>query len=244
MSITIAAFQMPFATANRAKNLELVLERLQWAEIRQVELVVFPECFLTGYFTNLIDAKAAALNIESSEFQMVLQQLEPFKSTIVLGLIETDGINFYNTAVVILNGTLLGKYRKTHPNEKCFVAGNEYPVFAVANFQFGINICADANFPEAAYRVAEAGANIIVYPLYNALPEDIAIRWREKSPENLRLRAIETGCYIISADVIGHDHSSLSYGCTQVFSPSGELMSAVSEFEIGVAMTIISREKL
>ncbi len=244
MSLTIAAFQMPFATSRRKQNLELILTRLQLSEIQKVDLVVFPECFLTGYFTNVAEASVVALDLESAKFQDILYQLKPFKSTIVLGLIESVGANLFNTAVVISNGKLLGKYRKTHPNEKCFLAGDKYPVFTVSNTNFGINICSDANFPEAAARVAVAGAKIIVMPLNNALPKEIAANWREKSPENLRLRAIETGCYIVSADVTGNHHSSLSYGCTQIYSPTGELMNAVSEFEIGVASASIFKENL
>ncbi len=239
MSVSIAAFQMPFPSADILLNLELIQQKLIWAQTQKVQLAVFPECYLTGYFTNTTDAQKAALDFQTNEFQNILEQFQPYQLTVVLGLIERQGTALFNTAAVISSGRLLGAYRKTHPNEKCFTAGQEYPVFDVQDTKFGINICFDANFPEAAARVAQAGAKIIVYPLNNALPEDIAARWREKSPENLRLRARETGCHIVSADVAGHCDSHLSYGCTQIVNPAGETLHSVPELEIGVAMTSI-----
>jgi 5-aminopentanamidase len=234
MTLSVAAFQMPLPSDERLLNLEMIQQKLRWAETQEIQLAVFPECFLTGYFTNASDATRVSLELQSDEFQDVLEQFERYNCTVLLGLIERQGNNLFNTAAVISSGNLIGVYRKTHPNEKCFAAGREYPVFDVQNTKLGINICFDANFPEAAARVAQAGAKMIVYPLNNFLPEETAMRWREKSTENLRLRARETGCYVVSADVAGRNGSSLSYGCTQMIDPAGELLSSVPELETGV----------
>ena len=238
-SFTVAAFQTGFPTSDLDANLESVRERLEWANARDVTLVCFPECSLTGYFTRLEEASQVAITLESAVFTNALKRLETFDSTIVLGLIERDLEALYNTAVVISRGRLLGKYRKTHPNEKCFLPGNDYPIFDADGVQFGVNICFDANFPEAAARVARAGARVIVYPLNNALPENVATRWRTKSPENLISRAKETGCYIVSADVTGRNGLNLSYGCTRIISPDGRTLSAAPEFEPGAAIATI-----
>jgi 5-aminopentanamidase len=239
MTLSVGAFQMPFPSDKSSVNFEMVQQKLHWAETQEIQLAVFPECYLTGYFTNITDATRVSLELHSEEFQDVLKQLKRYNCTVILGLIERQGNNLFNTAAVISSGNLIGVYRKTHPNEKCFAAGVEYPVFDVQNTKIGINICFDANFPEAAARVAQAGAKIIVYPLNNLLLEDTATRWREKSPENLRLRARETGCYVVSADVAGRDGSSLSYGCTQIINPAGELLSSVPELETGVVTALI-----
>ena len=98
---------------------------------------------------------------------------------------------------------------------------------------FGVNICSDANFPEAARALAQAGAQLIFVSLNNLLPQDVAARWREKSPENLRLRALETGCVVASADVAGVKGDWLSYGCSQIVNARGEVLGAVPELSDG-----------
>ena len=68
--------------------------------------------------------------------------------TLVFGLIESDGGSLFNTAVVVREGQLLGRYRKSHllAGEQVFKAGSEYPVFRVDGLTFGINICHDTNY--------------------------------------------------------------------------------------------------
>lgn len=134
--------------------------------------------------------------------------------------------------MVISQGKVLGCYRKTHPNEKYLSAGDDYPVFS-NDTSFGINICNDANYPDAAYRLARQGAKLLFYPLNNLLRKDVADKWRAKSRENLQLRAQETGCWVISSDVAGVDGEKMSYGCTQTVSPSGKVIAFVPELEQG-----------
>lgn len=129
-------------------------------------------------------------------------------------------------------------YRKTrlHRKETAFDAGTELPLFEVDGWPFGINICYEANFPEVASSLARQGARLICYPLNNMLPPDVADRWRPRSIENLRQRAIETGCWIISADVVGNDGGMICHGCTRIVSPAGEDVRWVAEGNEGVAV--------
>ncbi|EIM26238.1 hypothetical protein MicloDRAFT_00027870 [Microvirga lotononidis] len=55
---------------------------------------------------------------------------------------------------------MLGTYAKTHPNEPRFDAGSDYPVFAIHDWMFGINICNDANFPEASLNVSRMSSEL------------------------------------------------------------------------------------
>lgn len=80
---------------------------------------------------------------------------------------------YYNTAVVIdADGSILGKYRKTHiPHvqnfwEKFyFKPGNlGYPIFETRYAKIGIYICYDRHFPEPARALGLAGADITFNP--------------------------------------------------------------------------------
>ena len=68
-----------------------------------------------------------------------LKLLEP---VIVVGLIEKEGGNFYNTALAIERGTVVARYRKTYllrGEQAVFQPGEAFPVFDVP--KVGINIC-------------------------------------------------------------------------------------------------------
>jgi Carbon-nitrogen hydrolase len=75
-------------------------------------------------------------------------------------VIERSGGRLYNSAVVLEHGRVTGVYRKTHltPGETLLGTGDEYPVFEVKGLRYGINICYDTQFADAAARVAGQGA--------------------------------------------------------------------------------------
>jgi 5-aminopentanamidase len=72
-----------------------------------------------------------------------------------------------------------------------------------------------------------------LYPLNNILPVTIADQWREKSPANLKARALETGCWVVSSDVTGAYGDRMSHGCTQIVAPDGRVVASVPEGETG-----------
>ena len=48
----------------------------------------------------------------------------------------------------------------------------------------------------------------------------------------LRARAIETGCFIIAPAQVGkHENGRISYGCTMIVSPWGEIISEITDEE-------------
>ena len=75
---------------------------------------------------------------------------------IVIGMIEVEAGRLFNTAIAVDRGVVIGRYRKAHllGGEQIFDAGSDSHVFDVASLRFGINICHDTNFPEAARKVA------------------------------------------------------------------------------------------
>ena len=69
--------------------------------------------------------------------------------------------------------------------------------------------------------------------LNNLLPQDVAARWWGKSPENLRLRALETGFTEVLVDVIGKRGNWMSCGCNQIVNARGEVLGAVPKLQEG-----------
>jgi 5-aminopentanamidase len=227
--LRVAAFQRRPCFDDIARTVEQLLFDLKWCDDHKVQLALFPECYLQGYASDKQTIARRALSLDSESFKELLTSLTSFSSTIVLGVIEQRDMDFYNSGVVIKKGVLIGVYSKVHTNEQGFKAGTEYPVFQVSGWNFGINICNDANFPDAALRISQQRARLLCFPLNNMLLPDAASKWRTRSIANLQQRAVETGCWVLSSDVVGEHGEKVSYGCTCIVQPDGQVVKRVAE---------------
>jgi predicted amidohydrolase len=203
---------------------------------------VFPECFLQGYFTDTQAAREHALALGSTGFDAVCGHLADLTPMLVIGMLERDDDRVFNSAVVVDRGELIGVYRKTHLlgcESEAFAVGSSYPVFDVDGLRFGINICYDTQFPEAAAAVADQGAELIVCPANNMLRRENAERWKHRH-NGIRLERVkETGTWLISADVTGETEARIGYGPTAVLHPSGRVLAQVPLLETGMVVADI-----
>lgn len=197
------------------------------AENEGVALLCFPEGFLQGYLTDEASARRNALDLASPAFADILNQFPKTGPMIVMGLIEVENGRLFNTAIVVNRGALIGRYRKTHllGGEHIFDAGQACPVFEAAGLRFGINICYDTNFPEAARKVADLGASLIVCPANNMLRRTTAETFKDVHNAVRGERCRETGLWLISADVTGERDGRISWGPTAVLNPAGEVVA-------------------
>lgn len=223
--VRIAAAQTPDYRDERTRALAHALDLVAQADTLGARLICFPECFLQGYLTEASSAHRVAIALSSPQFANVLRQFPCSGPAIVLGMIERDGDNLFNTAVVIADGRVLGRYRKTHllAGESVFSPGNEYPIFEVAGLRFGINICSDTNFADSARRVAEGGATLVLCPANNMMPTPTAERFKAVHNAVRGERCRETGLWLMSSDVTGQRDGRAAWGPTAVLDPDGNV---------------------
>lgn len=249
-SIRIAAAQTPEFRGNVDAALDHAIEVAARAEADDVALLVFPEGFLQGYLTDETSAHRVAFDLASVEFAAVLNRLPKSGPVLVMGLIEIDDGRLFNTAIVIEHGILLGRYRKTHllRGEHAFEAGKESPLFTVGDLTFGINICYDTNFPEAAGKIAAIGASLIVCLSNNMMPRNKAEVFRERHNAVRAERCRETGLWLISSDVTGERDGRIAWGPTAVLNPEGQVVAQLPLEEPGLLVfefpSIPSAERL
>jgi predicted amidohydrolase len=236
MSTKVAACQVPDIRENIDDSLEWIERFTTQAEDKGVSLVCFPECFLQGYLTDEQSAKKYAVDLASETFKTILQRLRKYKPIIVFGLIEQENGNLFNTAAVIKDGKLLGKYRKTHllDGERIFKAGSEYPVFQINGLKFGINICYDTQFSEAIRNVANQGATLILCPANNMMRYETAKKFRHLHHKTRIERVNETKVWLVSSDVTGERNGRIAYGPTSAINPEGQVVEQVPMMETGM----------
>ena len=237
--LRIAAFQRRPRFGDIAGTVDRLAADLAWCDSEGVSLALFPECYLQGYVLDRPALSRVAMTLQRDDvLNGLLARLKPVRATFILGLIERHGEFLFNTAAVIRGGAVLGAYRKInlHAKEKAFDAGRDCPMFETGDWRFGVNICYDGMFPEAAAMLRCQGARLICYPVNNMMPPDAAARWRLKTVDVLRCRAAETGCWVASSDVVGEHDTMLCHGFTCIVNPAGNLVARVTEGSEGVAV--------
>lgn len=231
----LAVFQRHAIAGEPARAAAIIADELRRAAAERVDLALFPESFLTGHSYDPATIAAVAVARDGPELRALCDLLATDHPAAIVGAFERCGTDLFNSAFLLEGRAVVGCYAKTHPNEPGVTAGEVAPVFARAGLSYGINICADANHPATAQRLADAGARLICYPLNNMLPVATADRWRERSVANLQARARQTGCWVASADVTGAGEGVVSHGCTMIVAPDGAIVARVDEGRAGVA---------
>ena len=129
--LRVGACQTPEILGDVEAALGCIEHFAQQSESAQVDLLLFPECFLQGYLVEEGHLRRHALDLESAAFASILQRLAPVRPTLVFGMIELRRSRYFNSAVVIRSGQVGGVYRKTHlsAGESLFEPGGAFPVF-------------------------------------------------------------------------------------------------------------------
>jgi predicted amidohydrolase len=240
--VRIGACQTPEILGDIEAALACIEEFARLSTAEDLDVLLFPECFLQGYLVESGHVHRYALDLAATEFQQVLSRLSPIRQALVFGVIEQHGAAYFNTAVVVRLGRLEGLYRKTHlvPGEHLFQAGDSYPTFDLNGVTCGINICYDTRFPEAAKAVAAQGGRVLLVPSQNMMRLQVARAWKYRHNEIRAERVRETGMWLVSADVTGvRDESRIAYGPTSVMNPRAEIVAQVPTMTVGMAVAEI-----
>lgn len=195
-----------------------IAQALDEAKDNKVDLLVFPECFLTGYFR----AEADVYDIAETVTDDVLHTLQQIASdtgvAFVLGTYEPRATGVANTAHVFLpNVPLQHSYRKRALygdwEKAAFEKGDAPCLFDYGGHRFAVLICFDVEFPELAREAAKAGADAILVPTALMAPDHWVADFVVPS------RAIENGITVAYANRIGVEGHLTFIGKSQICDP-------------------------
>ena len=233
----IGACQTPEILGDVNRAIAVMNDFAAQARLQAVELLLFPECFLQGYLVEPRHLRDQAIALDSDDFRSVLDHVADIEPTLVFGMIERAGNAFFNTAVAVRHGSVACAYRKVHLvlGERLFQAGSAYETFDAGGVRCGINICYDTNFADAARAVASLGAHVLLVPSQNMMKRDAADLWKDRHNAIRAERVMETGMWLVSADVTGErDDSRIGYGPTSIMNPRGEVIAQVPLMTVGM----------
>jgi predicted amidohydrolase len=233
----IAALQYNPAYLDVNRNLEAVEKMIEGID---VDLLVLPELFATGYFFRTREElRSVAESVPDGPTTVrLIGWARRTGTTLIAGLPECEGSAVYNSAVIVDSAGVIGKYRKVHLyyEEKLhFETGDlGLPVFDQttpdgSRYRLGVMICFDWYYPEAARSLAVAGADVIAHPSNLVRPD---------CPRAMPIRALENHVFTVTSNRVGSEvrgTDELTFiGQSMICSPEGEILGKLGREQVGV----------
>ena len=177
------------------------------AKKNNADILLLPECFITGYDLT-IDYDSA---ITESDLSLLCEKSKELGIGLVATALTKGKSNLQNSAFVIgKDGNILMKYSKVHTcdfaDEKVLESGTEFKVCDFDGVKIGIMICYDREYPESARILMLKGAEIILVP-------------KDCGSMRPRLQALSTRAYENMCGVAMANPNGKNFGNSCAFSP-------------------------
>ena len=175
MKIKVAATQMK-CDWNIENNLQKAIRLIEKASEQGANIILLQELFQTPYFCIQYDEEIFKLAQPFEKNALLIKMskvAKKHKVVLPISFFEKDNNAYFNSiAIIDADGTILGKYRKSHiPDgagylEKYYFNPGDtgFQVWDTTYGKIGVGICWDQWFPEAARIMALKGAEVLFYP--------------------------------------------------------------------------------
>jgi 5-aminopentanamidase len=223
--VIVAVGQLHVREGDVDTNARACRGALEDAAVAGAELLVLPECALTGYLFDDPDAaEVAAIRSCDPRIRELGELAVQAGMTVVVGFLERAGDTLANSAAVLGSDGGVTLVRKTHlpmlGADRFVTAGDRIgPVIEMPFGKLGVAICYDVRFPEVCRALALAGADVIAVP----------VNWSsvvKVVPEHfVPVRAVENRVFVAVADRAGSAADTTFLGASRVVAPDGTVLT-------------------
>lgn len=230
--IKLALAQLDFTVGDIIGNIEMIIQAINDAKKKHIDLIVFPELALTGYPLEDLLHRSFLYKQAENAIEKILTHTKGID--VLLGYPEQDKKGCFNSAAWMKDGKIITKYHKQKlPNygvfdeERYFKAGTQHTIVSLKGVKFAILICEDIWYPEPIALAKQAGADCVL--CLNASPfsmfkADIRLKL-------LRQRIKETGLPIVYANLVGGQDELVFDGNSWVLNGEGKIIAAAAGFK-------------
>ena len=245
--LTVATIQADLVWEDKAANLDRFQEKIE-ALSSEVELVILPEMFTTGF------SMSPQTLAETADGETIawMKQLSQDRNIVIVGsMIAKENDAYFNRLICMLPTGSYGIYDKRHlfsfaGEENHYSAGNKRLIASIKGWKINLQICYDLRFPVWARQQVKVSEKEEIVPEYDMLvyvanwPERRIHAWRTL----LCARAIENQSYVIGVNRVGNDGNGIYHnGSTMIIGPLGEVLYHAVDKEDICEMTL-SKEEL
>ena len=186
---------------------------------QQLDLVVCPELFMSGYNVGN-DLHDLAEPADGPFTQSVTELARQTGTAICYGYPERDGETVYNSALVVSGaGTMLANHRKLAIppgfEQNFFAPGDQLTSFELGGMKCALVICYDVEFPETVRAACMFGAEVLI------APTALGAQWDQVAHRVVPARAFENGCYALYANHAGSEGDITYAGASCIVGPDG-----------------------
>ena len=233
MNLKICLAQLNPTLGDLKYNTEKALAVVFKAKKRNVDLVVFPEMFVSGYQLQDLVLKEQFL----SDVKLCLKEMCDKVSegpTVLIGAPEIENGKIYNSYFCMDHGSISVAARKYHlPNRDIFDERRYFNKDSLAKpikvlgINVGTPICEDIWYPDVIEYMVNQGARIIISP--NGSPYSRGkVQLRHKLAA---LRAKENKIPLIYLNLVGGQDDQVFDGGSFVVDKNGKILYAMPQFE-------------
>ncbi|MEM2123188.1 MAG: carbon-nitrogen hydrolase family protein, partial [Candidatus Bathyarchaeia archaeon] len=223
--LRVAAAQTAPILMDKEANLLKIEDYLEQAVKAGADLVVFPECALTGYaLADIEEVKEMAEPVPGSSTERLERLCRRLECWAVVGLIESSERTFYNTAVLVGPGGIAARHRKAHlPFQGLdrFASKGREPlrIHETAIGKIGLAICYDIFFPETVRVLTLMGLELLVVPTNWAMGVEFYADHLSQA------RAVENHVNLVAANRVGEERGFKFYGRSRIVDPNGKILA-------------------
>ena len=265
--LKVCAVSPRVTVAGVQSNLNAALQEIEKANKNKVQILVFPELFLSGYTCGDLFLQTALQDACKSALTAVCRATENSALVVVIGLPLKFGASLYNCAAVVQNGMVVAVIPKTYiPNyneyyeKRWFASGDGINGTIKLNGQevpfgqtlirlsddavLGVEICEDLWTPSTpGTSLALSGANIIV----NLSASNEVVTKNDYRKNLIRMQSAKDFCaYIYASAGVGESTTDLVFSGACTVAENGALLSEGERFAFNGSMAeaCIDIEKL
>lgn len=234
--LKIIGIQADLVWENPQKNLAFFEEKIK--QLEQIDLVVLPEMFTTGFTMNPENVAETMNGISVSWMQKIALKKQ-LAITGSLVIIEND--KFYNRLLFVHPSGRIEYYTKRHSftlagEDKMYSSGTEKLIVHYKGWKICPLICYDLRFPVWARNSEDYDLLIFManWPIKRIKAWDTL----------LKARAIENMCYVIGVNRVGFDANDYEYsGNSLLIDYLGEELAYVPNNKVAIIQATFSKKK-
>ncbi|MCY4100718.1 MAG: NAD+ synthase [Rhodobacteraceae bacterium] len=214
-------------------NVDQIKQTVLSLQDREVDYIVFPELFLSGYPVQDLVSKKSFVQ-DCMEHLKELASWNEGYSTIGVGCPWMIDEKVYNCFFVLSKGEIQATIQKHHlPNTEVFDEIRQFtsgPIsgpYRIGDVRVGTPICEDAWYEDVCETLEESGAEILIVP--NGSPYER--NKLDKRFNRMVARVIETGLPLVYINMVGGQDDQVFDGGSFTLNKGGRLASQLPLFD-------------